>query len=572
MQSLQDYIMNEQEQHINAQAFFISRVIDASPDAIHIVNIQSGTTVYINRMLLEELGYTPEDIRTRQLEKKIVELYHSDDVEKLSTFRSDIARAGDDEIVEMEARIKSRTGHWQWIKTRAKIFQRDDEGVPLKYIAFAQNITAKKAIDEERKQNSILQELSRAKTEFFANVTHELKTPLSLLMGPLEDLLKNSKNLSADQVHKLQMMERNTYRLQKLINTQLDFSRIEAGRMEAVFQPTDIARYTEDLASNFRSTIESAGLKFIVRCNNVADPIYLSREMWEKIVLNLISNAFKFTLKGKIEVILKENKKHVRLNVRDTGSGIANDNIPLIFERFHRIENGKSRAYEGSGIGLALVKELVTLHGGTIRVSSTLGKGSDFMVVLPKGKSHLPPRQIFESNTYRNGSEAKNFIEQAAGWLNDPVKRGRKKANGGLSPSGDPKPTILVADDNLDMRAYFNALLSEDYNVIDADNGVDALQEIGNNHVDLVVADIMMPAPNGLQLLELLKADKRTASIPVLIVSAISNDDSKNDALRKGAEDYLAKPFASKVLKDRISALLEKFKRRHQEASSPANA
>jgi|GEM_PF-4077462 len=548
------------EDHILAQANFISRVMETSPDVIHIVNITTGTTVYINKMLLSELGYSSEEIRTRQLEKTSDALYHPEDVPAVELFRTQIASASDEETIHMEARLKAHNGTWQWFRTRAKVFQRDEKNIPLKYIGFSQNITENKFLEEERNQNAILSELDRAKTEFFSNVSHEFRTPLALILGPLEDMLHNGEqNLSPLQIQKLQMIQRNGLRLQKLINTQLDFSRIEAGRMEAVFQPTQLARYTEDIASNFRSLIEAAGLTYVVKCRDPKEPIYVSRDMWEIIVLNLVSNAFKFTFEGRIEVILKVNKKHVQLHVHDTGIGISNDNLSRIFERFTRIEAVRSRAYEGTGIGLALVKELVAIHGGTIKVRSTPGKGTKFIVIIPKGKSHLPARQIYEfRNSSGDVSYAETFLQQAASWS---AADARQKTSGILDIA--TKHALLIVDDNSDMRNYLETLLSENNQIILAENGMTAMELIQNGlSPDLIIADIMMPEMDGIEFLGRLKRDPKTARIPVMMISARSAEDSKISALRNGADDYIVKPFSAQAVKERIEVLIDLAKAR----------
>jgi PAS domain S-box-containing protein len=543
--------------HVVAQADFISRVMDASPDIIYIANIHTGTTVYINKVLLTELGYSSEEIRTSQLEKKFSSLYHPDDLETVADFKNRLLDATDEATVEFEARMKAQNGAWQWIRTRGKVFQRDDDGNPEKYIGFSQNITANKTFEEERRQNNILTELNRVKTEFFSNVSHEFKTPLALILGPLEDLLANTgKTLQPAQVQKLQMVYRNALRLQKLATTQLDFSRLEAGRIEAVFQPTNLAAFTEGLVSNFRSLIEGVGMKLNVICQEVGEPIYVCRDMWETIVFNLLSNAFKYTFDGKISVSLRANKKHVRLHVSDTGIGISNDNVRRIFERFTRIDPARSRTTEGTGIGLALVQELIHLHGGTIKVKSTPGSGSTFIVTIPKGKKHLPPRQILELNDVKTKNiVADGFVEQSSGWLTDDVAT----TNGNLSSEKlAGRPTVMVVDDNRDMRDYLVNMLSTDYNVVVADQGVTALSLLESGPMPgLIISDIMMHEMDGIELLKELRSSEKYRNLPVLMLSARADEESKSAAMKLVANDYLVKPFSAAVLKNRIKILLK---------------
>lgn len=248
------------------------------------------------------------------------------------------------------------------------------------------------AYEQEARRARALAEVDRAKTVFFSNVSHELRTPLTLILGPLDDALReHGGHLPPDQA---QMVHRNALRLQKLVNALLDFARIEAGRMQASYEPTDLARATAELASVFRSAMEQAGLRLRVDCPPLQGPVYVDQDMYEKIVLNLLSNAFKFTLQGEIAVALHDAGPAVELSVSDTGSGIAPQHLPHLFQRFHRIPGKPARTHEGTGIGLALVQELVRLHGGTITVTSTEGEGSRFTVRLPKGSAHLPAEQV----------------------------------------------------------------------------------------------------------------------------------------------------------------------------------
>ncbi len=251
-------------------------------------------------------------------------------------------------------------------------------------------LSASRTYDAERRRAAQLEELDRAKTAFFSNVSHEFRTPLTLMLGPLQDALGDPAGLAPDR---LELVHRNAMRLLKLVNGLLDFSRAEAGRMRAEFRPTDIAKLTADLASTFREATERGGLELIVDCEPLAEPVYLDRDLWERIVLNLISNAFKATLEGSIEIRLRSVDDHVQLTVKDTGTGIEPAEMDRLFQRFHRARS-VARSYEGTGIGLALVKELTELHGGEVAAVSTLGVGSEFTVSLPFGSAHLPADQV----------------------------------------------------------------------------------------------------------------------------------------------------------------------------------
>ena len=234
-------------------------------------------------------------------------------------------------------------------------------------------------------------DLDRAKTAFFSNVSHELRTPLTLILGPIEDSLLSQSLPSQDS---LKMLHRNALRLLKLVNGLLDFVRIEVGRVRANYEPTDLALLTTQLASVFRSAVERAGLQLVVECAPLPEPIFVDREMWEKVVLNLLSNALKSTFDGEIRVSISADSTDAVLTVQDTGTGIPELELPHLFERFNRIEGARRRSHEGSGIGLALVHELVQMNGGTISVESKSGSGTSFKVRLPFGNEHLADGHI----------------------------------------------------------------------------------------------------------------------------------------------------------------------------------
>jgi signal transduction histidine kinase len=276
-----------------------------------------------------------------------------------------------------------------------------------------------RAHQEERKRAEALAEIDRAKTAFFSNVSHEFRTPLTLMLGPLEDeLAERDTPLPPARRERLEAAHRNSLRLLKLVNTLLDFSRIEAGRTQASYEPTDLPGYTEELASVFRSAIEKGGLRLVIDCPAFPEPVYVDREMWEKIVLNLLSNAFKHTFEGSISVTLRWCGDHVELAVADTGVGIPEAELPRLFERFHRVKETKSRTHDGTGIGLALVRELVNLHGGTVSIESLEGKGSTFILTIKTGTTHLPPDRLGKSRALAStATQASAYVDEALHWL-----------------------------------------------------------------------------------------------------------------------------------------------------------
>jgi signal transduction histidine kinase/CheY-like chemotaxis protein/PAS domain-containing protein len=422
-------------------------------------------------------------------------------------------------------------------------------------------VATARAYEQERRRAEALAELDRAKTMFFSNVSHEFRTPLTLMLGPLEDALA-APHLPAVERARLGLAHRNSLRLLKLVNSLLDFSRIEAGRMQVSYVPVDLARLTDELASNFRSACERVRLALVVDCSPLREPVHVDRDMWEKIVLNLLSNAFKFTFAGEITVRLREAGEQVELEVRDTGVGIPAAELPRLFERFHRIEGQKSRTYEGSGIGLALVQELVNLHGGTIRVESVEGRGASFIVTIPFGTAHLSADRIGAGRSLGSTSvRAAAYVEEALRWLagdDTEIPEARRQLDGAATSTGFPGGMrILLADDNADMRAYVRSLLEPLCEVQTVPDGRTALETIRAARPDLVLADVMMPILDGFGLLRAVRADPLLCDIPVIMLSARAGEGSRVEGLDAGADDYLVKPFAARELIARVGAHLQ---------------
>lgn len=410
-----------------------------------------------------------------------------------------------------------------------------------------------RAYEEERKRNDALAEIDRAKTTFFTNISHEFRTPLTLMLGPLEDTLAGEE-LSASLRERLDLAHRNSLRLLKLVNTLLDFSRIESERIQAVFEPVDLAKLTAGLAGVFRSAIDRAGMELVVECPSLNELVYVDREMWEKVVLNLLSNAFKFTLQGEIKVSLKRVGETAELTVTDTGCGIRQEDLPHVFERFYRVKNATGRSYEGSGIGLALVHELVTLNGGNIEVESEPGRGTTFTVSIPFGHAHLPADQVGATRTMDSTSiNAEAYVQEAQRWLpgaeSIPLE---PKIRIPVEAKAQSRPRIVLADDNGDMREYVRRLLAQSYDVEAVADGQAALESALGHPPDLVLADIMMPRLDGFGLIARLRSDERTASIPVVLLSARAGEESRLEGVTARADDYLVKPFTARELLARV--------------------
>jgi signal transduction histidine kinase/DNA-binding response OmpR family regulator len=419
-------------------------------------------------------------------------------------------------------------------------------------------ISSARTLAEERRRAEALAELDRAKTTFFSNISHEFRTPLTLILGPTEDALRSPETALSGEA--LRAVHRNELRLLKLVNALLDFSRIEAGRLQASYEPTDLALLTHELASAFRSAMERAGLRFGVECAAAA-PVSVDRGMWEKIVLNLLSNALKFTFDGSVTVRLTQHGGIAELTVSDTGIGIPAAELPRLFERFHRVAGARARTHEGSGIGLALVAELVKLHGGTIDADSELGRGTRFTVRIPAGAAArtAAPGEVAPPERLSPGGSA--YIEEAMRWLPGDSSELAPSRPGDLSglviPPEIDGAHVLVADDNADMRDYLRRLLQTRWRVTVASDGARAVEAARKTRPDLVLTDVMMPNLDGFGLLRALRAEPALSTVPVVMLSARAGEEARIEGIEAGADEYLVKPFSARELLARVSNMLQ---------------
>ncbi|WP_433302348.1 chemotaxis protein CheB [Actinoplanes sp. CA-030573] len=413
------------------------------------------------------------------------------------------------------------------------------------------------ARQRERDRLRRLAELDRAKTDFFSNVSHEFRTPLTLMLGPLEELGRDGDGLSPQQRADVELVRRNARRLQRLVGTMLDFSQIEAGRLRATFAPVDLAERTREIVAQFESAARRAGVRLEVDLARLPEPVWVDVEMWEKIVSNLVSNALKFTFEGKVRVTLRALPQHAELVVHDTGVGIPQEELPHVFKRFHRVRGTRARTHEGAGIGLALVDELVRRHHGRVRVASTVGEGTTFTVWIPSRRRPValdtapptdPPLQV-----------AAAMAEEASSWGDAPAAElfaddwtARHELSGYA-----PAARILVVDDNQDMRDYLARLLAPHWELATAADGAQALALARRDPPELVLADVMMPGLDGFALLRELRNDADLSGIPVVLVTARAGEESAIEGLLAGADDYIVKPFSARELVARVAGQLE---------------
>jgi PAS domain S-box-containing protein len=411
----------------------------------------------------------------------------------------------------------------------------------------------------QRARAEALAQLDRAKNEFFANVSHEFRTPLTLIVGPAEDSLNDADEPLPDaQRERLEVIRRNAERLRHLVDDLLDFARIEAGKRHPELEHVDLAAATRELVTSFAPAVARAGLALHTEIDPLPRPFPVDVDMWEKIVLNLLSNAVKYTPHGDIEVGLRLAGDHVTFSVRDTGIGIPTDELPLVFERFHRVRR-TGRGREGAGIGLALVAELVRLHNGVIEAQSREGEGSTFTVTLPCPASYLEGAPV-RATPARFGHYA-SYVDEALGWSAQPAGRHSAKS---APESSDA--TVLVVEDNADMRTLITRVLSPHWRVLQAVDGAEGLEIVLAQRPDLVLTDVMMPRLDGFGLVTALRADPRTASVPVVFLSARAGEEAAVGGLSVGADDYLPKPFSTGELVARVRSNLEMARFRNRES------
>ena len=428
------------------------------------------------------------------------------------------------------------------------------------------------AYEQESRRAEALAEIDRAKTTFFSNVSHEFRTPLTLMLSPLEQIIsKPQAGLTEEDRTLVSVAHRNGLRLLKLVNSLLDFNRVVEGKAQASFESVDLAEVTKAVAAAFEPAITDAGLRLGLALTPLPHPVYVDRDMWEKVMLNLLSNAFKFTFEGEIAVDTRPSSdgRFAEVTIRDTGSGIPEDQLPRLFDRFHRVEGAKGRSIEGSGIGLALVQELVKLHGGRVAVESKVDEGTSFTVSIPFGTKHLPAGSLHARDQLPPIEfRAQAYLQEAASWVGDRGTQGRDIPADLLETFGQQNPelpsvdgsagVVLIAEDNRDMREYLaRMLVTAGYRVETAVDGQSAIAAARAIHPALILTDVMMPKLDGFGVLDAIRKDDALSDTPVILISARAGEEAKLEGLSSGADDYLTKPFLARELMARVESNLK---------------
>ena len=421
--------------------------------------------------------------------------------------------------------------------------------------------TLVRLVQERTKQ---LQEMDELKTRFFSNISHELRTPLTLIIGPLENLLnewlgaqeKGMKGRAA--TNQIEMVLRNSRRLLRLINQLLDISKLEAGKMELHARSDNIIKFVRETSSLFESLAKRRNIDFQVHSDNENIELYFDAEKMEKILYNLLSNAFKFTPEnGKILINIAELSGAVEIAVKDTGTGISKEELPYIFDRFRQVAGSSSKVQEGTGIGLSLVKDLVTLHHGEIRVNSQPGWGSEFILHFKQGKEHLSSAELAEETSHEiTGQPLLNQITEMSESILPPETGADSAGTLPVPETLTSAPLVLVVDDNHDVRDYIRRIVENHYRVREAIDGEEGMRIALETIPDIILSDVMMPKLDGYGLLNALRADPKTSHIPVILLTARASEEMRLEGLEKGADDYMSKPFNARELLARIRNLI----------------
>lgn len=405
----------------------------------------------------------------------------------------------------------------------------------------------------------VLEEMDRLKTQFFANISHEFRTPITLTLGPLEQLIHGRYgDIPIEAQDQLRVVRGNQERLLALVNQILDLAKLEAGEMRLrASHRSDANRSIAQIAGQFETAAAERGLVIRQSLSPAVEGVdlYLDTAKFERLLINLLSNAIKFTKRGHIEVSTEIRDGEFRLLVSDSGIGIKDDQLPHIFDRFRQADGSESREYAGTGIGLALVKEIAQLHGGDVTVSSRYGEGTTFRVTLPLGRAHLDPSAVVDDDTAIVRHVSPSEFVLAAEGASD--REGVAGANREAEAAFDrDKPTVLYAEDHAELRRHVRDLLRRNYNVFLAVDGRDALEKIGQYRPDILISDQMMPGMSGRELLRAIRADAEMRSTPVIFLTARAGTEARIESLEAGADDYLTKPFNEGELLARVRNLL----------------
>ena len=531
------------------------QLMDNVNDCVFICTLE-GHFKYINLAINRLLGFSQEEITG----KNFLSITHPEYRERQLKFYQDQIEKNI-EITYCEFLALMKDGEPKWVGQTVRMVS-NNEG-EIEFYGVTRDITTRIKAEHERRS------LEEAKSRFFSNISHEIRTPLTLMLGPIESVLLGDYGKEVDNDF-FKNLHRNTLRLLKLVNNLLDFSKIEAGKMILRVQEGNIVHFARHYLSSIELAAKSRNIK--LEFNPSADfiTIFFDPEKMDKVFMNLLSNALKFTGdEGTISISLMEDESFCYIKVADTGEGISEKNINTIFDRFSQADTTSTRKYEGTGIGLALVRELLELHGGSIEVESRYienyrdNHGSVFTITIPKGIEHF---EDSANITFTEKSDLEDYVKdyRSIGFHEIETARikdtpfGATEIHEAHHESADRK-TILVVEDNDDMRNFLKMLLQKQYRVVYAEDGEEGIRAARDQRPDLIVSDVMMPVMNGLDMTSIIKSNSELNTIPVILLTADTDLMNKVTGLENGADDYLHKPFNSLELLTRISSLLKNY-------------
>lgn len=429
-------------------------------------------------------------------------------------------------------------------------------------VAYRRLSVQKEKIDKQHKElqriSTLLEEATQAKLRFFTNISHEFRTPITLIIGPLEDFISAAKYSASDQ-KVFNLMHRNAKRLLRLVNQLMDLRKIDNDKMKLLATKHNVVSFVREIIESFEPLASQHDIDFSFDSQNEKELLWFDRDKMDKSVFNLLSNAFKFTaIGGSIDVRLRSvqydfedgEASAIKISVSDTGVGMSDEDVKFVFDRFYQASGGSQGSSRGSGIGLSLTKELITLHKGAIEVKSEKGKGTTFSIYLRKGDVHInKQQQMLEDDGY---SQPK--VQIATSTI-------MPKSIDEETSASVELPLLLIVEDNDDVRQFVRSGLEKLYRIQEAENGRVALEKIEFEEPDLVISDVMMPEMDGLQLLKHLKSHRETCHIPVILLTALTSAEQKLVGLSEGADSYIPKPFNSEHLRVRVQKLIENRQR-----------
>ncbi len=527
-----------------------------------------GNYLYVNPSGQELLGYNEEELLKMNYKDMVIEEYKNFVIDH---YRKQFKEMQEETYIEFP--VIRKDGLIIWLGQKTKLKKISDN--QYEFQGISRDVTDRKKAEEARL------ELEDQKTRFFANISHEIRTPLTLMISPIESVIQGDYGGKIDSAF-FDNLYRNGLRLLKLVNNLLDFSKIEAGRMKMKVREIDLVTFIRNYISAVHSAAESKGLGIVFNSDAEQMPVYIDPDKMDKVIMNLFSNSLKFTESGgSITVNIREDDIFCHIEFSDTGEGIPSQSIESIFDRFSQADTSATRKHEGTGIGLALAKELVEMHGGTIKVKSRYledspeDHGSVFSVSIIKGRDHLKMMGnvefITEDDIGESVSDHRFYGMREMHDLNDGRKAQSKysvkideKENEVENDSSGQKlslkadtATVLIVDDNPDMRDFLTFLLEKHYTVHCAENGKEGLEAVNTISPDIIITDVMMPVMDGHKMTSILKNDDIHRHIPVIMLTAKSEMAHKLEGFEHGADDFLTKPFNSKELIARIRTLLK---------------